>query len=160
MRLIGSFLCIYLSIWLPLASFGCLWNAFGAPWVDFGLRFDSLGSPWALSGRPLGAFGSLWPALGPPLALFGQPLGHIGNFIENWTSFTEKCVKFTKLSSKYGFCVFARFARLSHGSRRSGGMKCCSDPPSTRAGGQDDVSFTNSLKLGVNEDPIGANKEI
>jgi len=127
-----------------LASFGCLWNAFGAPWADFGFHFDSLGSPWALSGRPLGAFGPLWPALGPPLALFGQPLGHIGNFIEIWMSFTEKCVKFTKPYSKITFCVFARRSRRSHGS---GVMKCCSDPPFTRAGGQDDVSFTNSLKL-------------
>ena len=31
----------------------------------------------------------------------------LGSFIENWTSFTEKCVKFTKLSSKISFCVFA-----------------------------------------------------
>jgi len=37
--------------------------------------------------------------------------------------------------------------RLSRLSRGSGVMKCSSDPPSTRAGGQDDVSFTNSLKL-------------
>ena len=92
-----EFFDICLSLWLPLASFGCLWNAFGAPWLDFGFRFQSLGSPWAPSGRPLGAFGSLWPALGPPLAVFGQPLGHSGDFIENWTSFTEECVKFTKL---------------------------------------------------------------
>ena len=135
MRLIGRFLCIYLSLWLPLASFGCLWNAFGAPWVDFGLRFDSLGSPWALSGRPLGAFGSLWPALGLPLALFGEPLGHIGNFIENWTSFTEKCVKFTKLSSKTSFLEFATGASSASDIRGSGVKKCCSDLPSTRAGG-------------------------
>ena len=66
------------------------------------------------------------------------------DFIGNWTSFTEKCVKFTKLYSKTSFLVFARWSRRS---RRSGVMKCCSDPPSTRAGGQDDVSFTNSLKL-------------
>ena len=95
-----EFFDIYLSLWFPLASFGCLWNAFGAPWADFELRFDSLGSPWVPSGRPLAAFGSLWPAFGLPLALFGEPLGHIGNFTENWTSFTEKCVKFTKLYSK------------------------------------------------------------
>ena len=68
------------------------------------------------------------------------------DFIENGTSFTEKCVKFTKLCSKISFCVFARGSRWSRWSHRSGGMKCCWDPPSTRAGGQDDVSFTNSLK--------------
>ena len=137
--MIGSFF-IYL---FPFGSFGLLWVSLERLWRPLGRLWPpfSLGSPWALSGRPLGAFGSLWPALGRSLALFGQPLGHTGNFIENWTSFTEKCVKFTKLSSKIGFCVFAR------GSRRSGGMKCCSDPPSTRAGGQDYVSFTNSLKI-------------
>ena len=33
-----------------------------------------------------------------------------------------------------------------HGTQ-SGVRKCGSDPTSTRAGGQDDVSLTNSLKL-------------
>ena len=32
------------------------------------------------------------------------------------------------------------------GSDGNGGKKCGSDPPPTRAGGQDDGSFTNSLK--------------
>ena len=32
------------------------------------------------------------------------------------------------------------FTSRSSRSSRSGGMKCCSDPPFTRAGGQDDVS--------------------
>ena len=56
----------------------------------------------------------------------------LGYLIENWTSFTEKCVKFTKLYSKNSFSVFARLSplsplsRLSHGS---GVMKCCWDPP-------------------------------
>ena len=38
----------------------------------------------------------------------------------------------------------------SHGSDRSyrsGGKKCGSEPQSTRAGGQDDGSYTNSFKL-------------
>ena len=35
----------------------------------------------------------------------------------------------------------------SRGSRRSGVKKCGSEPQSTRAGGQDDGSYTNSLKL-------------
>ena len=32
----------------------------------------------------------------------------------------------------------------------NGVRNCCSDPTSTRAGGQDDVSYTNSLKLCIN----------
>ena len=93
---------------------------------------------------PLAPFGSPWRALGLPLPVlqgpFGEPLGHIGNFIENWTSFTEKCVKFTKLYSKHSFWEFAPGATGAPGASGSGVMKCCSDLPSTRAGGQDDGS--------------------
>ena len=35
----------------------------------------------------------------------------------------------------------------STGADRNGGKKCGSEPQSTRAGGQDDGSYTNSLKL-------------
>ena len=36
-----------------------------------------------------------------------------------------------------------------HGCHRSGVKNCCSEPTCTRAGGQDDGSYTNSLKLVV-----------
>ena len=36
--------------------------------------------------------------------------------------------------------------RGCHGSRGSGVKNCCSEPTSTRAGGQDDGSYANSLK--------------
>ena len=60
--------------------------------------------------------------------------------------YREMCQTHETVFKKHLFPVFARLSRLSRGSRRSGVMKCCSDPPSTGAGGQDDVSFTNSLK--------------
>ena len=65
------------------------------------------------------------------------------DFIEKWTSFTEKCVKFTKLYSKSSFLKLATGASGATGARGirgSGVSKCCSDLPSTRAGGQDDGS--------------------
>ena len=51
---------------------------------------------------------------------------NIGNFIENWTSFTEKCVKCMKPSTKNSFGEFASGATRAPGS---GVSKCCSDPP-------------------------------
>ena len=68
---------------------------------------------------------------------------YLVDFVEKWTSFTEKCVKFTKLYSKNIFLEFASGARRARQARRapgSGVSKCCSDLPSTRAGGQDDGS--------------------
>ena len=91
---------------------------------------------WADFGLPLAPFGSLWGALGLPLAVlwgpFGEPLGHIGNFIENWTSFTEKCIKFIKQLTKTRFLEFASGATGATGARQT--------LPSTHAGGQDDGS--------------------
>ena len=81
-----------------------------------------LGSLWLPLGCP-------WAPFGLPLAAFGEPLGHIGSFIVNWTSFTEKCVKFMKLSTKHSFLEFARRARGARRARQSGVMKCGSDPP-------------------------------
>ena len=45
------------------------------------------GCPWAPFGYPLGPFGLPLGSLWLSLADFAEPLGHIGNFIENWTSF-------------------------------------------------------------------------
>ena len=56
-------------------------------------------------------------------------------FIRNWTSFTEKSVKFMKLSTQNSFLEFAPGARRARGApgargaRGSGVSKCCSDPP-------------------------------
>ena len=81
----------------------------------------------------LAPFGSPRGALGLPLAVlwgpFGEPLGNIGNFIENWMSFTEKCVKFMKQSTQNCFWELASGARGASGASGSGVSKCCSDPP-------------------------------
>ena len=44
-------------------------------------------------------------------------------------------------------CHGCHGCRGCHGSRGSGVKNCCSEPTSTRAGGQDDGSYTNSHKL-------------
>ena len=54
------------------------------------------------------------------------------DFFENWTSFTEKCIKFIKQSTTNCFLEFARRAGRARGARGipgSGVSKCCSDPP-------------------------------
>jgi len=77
--------------WLPLVQ---LWAPVGNLWVP-------LGSLWTF-------FGSLWlplACIGLSLAPFGEPLGHICNLIENWTSFTEKFVKFKTVNKKQLFGI-------------------------------------------------------
>ena len=143
-----EFLNIYL---VPLASLGCLWDPLGCPWAPLGCPWAPLGCPWAPLGCPWAPFGCPWAplrcpwtALGCPWGPRGAPWGQIPTNGQILVSNTEKCVKFMKLSSKISFCVFA--SGLS-GFPGSAVMECYSDPPSTRAGGQDDVSFTNFFKL-------------
>ena len=54
---------------------------------------------------------------------------------------------------KYRFAYtkpsFGTLNRDPEFASQSGGSNCCSDPSPTRAGGQDDGSYTNSLKLPV-----------
>ena len=58
--------------------------------------------------------------------------------------------KVTILLAKTAILQHARGFRGSlefSGFRGNGGSNCGADPPNTRAGGQDDGSYTNSLKL-------------
>ena len=52
--------------------------------------------------------------------------------------------KVTTLSAK---TTILEHSRGFPGSRGNGVIYCGSDPPTSRAGGQDDGSYTNSLKL-------------
>ncbi len=54
-----------------------------------------------------------------------------------------------RLCTKSSLPEYARFSTLSRLSPRNGGRRCCSDPHFTHAGGQDDGSYTNSLKTFV-----------
>ena len=97
---------------------------------QFGSNWSRIGSNWVPSGFHLDPRGSHWPLLGP----HWEP-GPV------WEP--------RELSSAmpaHKICVFG----THHGNRRrdrNGGKRGASEPTSTRAGGQDDGSYTNSLKL-------------
>ena len=117
-------------------SLGNLWRLFGAPWAVLGRTLRHLGLPWSVLGVPLNCFGD---ALGlfcaslrkkcPP----GHPSQADGSQVPRLRTKTEPLVHASR---------FSRFRR----SRRNGPRTGVEDLPSTRAGDQDDVSFTNSLK--------------
>ncbi len=87
---------------------------------------------------PLGPFGLPWGLFGL-LGCSGLNLGSI---------FRGNVAQVPRLRTKSSRPLFARFARVARFIRGNGVWNCCSDPTFTRAGGQDDVSYTNSLKLG------------
>ena len=103
--------------------FRSLWVSLDALWLRFGRLWGARGIPWGALGRPwdplgdLGVFGSLWE---PPPQADGSQVPRL----RTKTSLLE----------------------LARRSRRNGPRTTVQDLPSTRAGDQDDVSFTNSLK--------------
>ena len=103
-----------------------------------------LGCPWAPFGRHLGPFR-------PPLGLLWPSWGSLGAPGSIWAPSSEQMLL------KYRACAQNQASRLPRNPRNSpwnprnsaelsGVRNCRSDPTSTRAGGQDDVSYTNSLK--------------
>ena len=107
--------------------FRSLWVSLDALWLPFGRLWGARGIPWGALGRPwdplgdLGVFGSLWE---PPPQADGSQVPRL----RTKTSLLE-------------------FARRSRRFRRNGPRTTVQAPRSTRAGDQDDVSFTNSLKI-------------
>ena len=112
-----------------------LWYLFGAPWAVLGRTLGHLGLHW-------GILGAAWNCFGGALRLF-------------WASFEKKCPlghplqaddsQVPRLRTKIEPLEFARRSSRCR-SRRNGPQTAVQDLPSTRAGDQDDVSFTNSLK--------------
>ena len=139
-----EFFYIFWVAWAPFASLwlpsGCPWAPLGCPRAALGSPWASLGCPWAHLGCPWAPSECPWLPLGCAWASFGRP----------WVSLEipggppqKKVAQVPRLRTRSSLREFARRSRWSRGN---GVMKCCSDPPSTRAGGQDYVSFTNSLK--------------
>ena len=117
-----------------------LWCLFGAPWAVLGRTLEHLGLHW-------GTLGAAWNCFGYALGLF-------------WATFEKKCPlghpsqadgsQVPRLRTKIAPLELARRScrsRRSRRFRRNGPRTPAQDLPSTRAGDQDDVSFTNSLKL-------------
>ncbi len=120
----------FFSCFVYLGPFGSplesLWLPLGWPWLP-------LGCHWAPFGVPLARFGCPWL----PLGALGLPLG-------------AQCSPFAMPVHKIkprGTRRRSRWSRRSHRSRGSGVKNSARSPPPTRAGGQDDGSYTNSLKL-------------
>ncbi len=124
----------------PLAPFGCPWAPFGSLWGALGLPLAPSGVALAPFGLPLG---SLWGALGS----LWVPLARFGSFGCPWALFG---------SSMFTVCDACRQNQASWntppeptgatGAAEVVSRTAAGSPPPTRAGGQDDGSYTNSLK--------------
>ena len=119
---------------MPLSSLGVPYGSHGTPLGSFGVPLGSFGMPLGSFGVPLGSFGVPLGSLGVPLGLFWGPLGDLG---VPGAPAQKNVAQVPRLRTRSSLGEFARGIRLSRGSRGSGVMKCCSDPLSTRAGGQD-----------------------
>ena len=142
-----------LSSWLVLVALGlalgCLWRF----WHPLGFLFAALGPLGDPIGSLEGPLGPLGPPLGVPPGSLWVPLGCLGCT----GRFSQIC---RKLDAQFRANVsilqclriknsLAEFIPGSRGSRLSAqsGARAAVPNPTSRAGGQDDVSFTNSLKL-------------
>ena len=91
-----------------------------------------MGGPWGDPGEILGGQWGSW--------------GWLLDFAENWTSFSEQtCQNHCSVVQNQMSWNSPPGSRGSRGN--GGGPTAVETPPSTRAGGQDDGSLTNSLKL-------------
>ena len=136
-----EFWCIYASFELTLKCPGMLWGLHCAPFVSL----------WGTFGVSLGHLGLHWGVLGVPWNCFRDALGQF------WDSLEKKCPpghpsqadgsQVPRLRTKTDPLEFACRSRGSRRSRGNGPQTTVQDLPSTRAGDQDDVSFTNSLKI-------------
>ena len=133
---------------LHCVPFVSLWGALGSLW-------DALGRHWDALGHTLGHLGLHWGVLGMPWDHFGTPWarcwhvwGSFWDILELWCPQEPPSQadgsQVPRLRTKTSLL---EFARRSSRSRRNGPRTTVQDLPSTRAGDQDDVSFTNSLKL-------------
>ena len=139
-----EFLCILASFELAFNSFwACiafLLSFFGEPWALFG-------TPWGAIGIPRGTLWGTWDCIGVSWGCLGTTSGHLGLDV--------------------GMSGDHLGTYWNSGVRRNPHRNCPAVPgvpavpakrsanySSTRAGNQDDVSFTNSLKLKTIQKPF------
>ncbi len=144
----GAFGPMLGSLWLPLTPLVSIWPSFGLPLVPlppFGVPLDSL---WP-------SFGLIWPAFGVALELFGSPWDPLGRLGPVPSNFKLNVHRLRCLSTKSSLLEHATGAMGATGATGTTGTgevvsrTAARSPPPTRAGGQDDGSYTNSLKLYV-----------
>jgi len=160
----------------PLASFGCLWNTFGFPWVltplgDLGLPLGvlwfRLECTWAPFGCPLGSLAPSWDIWSrveihrtthdyrrgrcnlktKPTIIEGR--GHIPcKQID--IKYYQMCSIHETVHQNHFVGVCMRILQIPRvppaGPAEVVASSVVRSPTSTRAGGQDDVSFTKSLQ--------------
>jgi len=120
----------------------------------------ALGRQWDALGHTLGHLGLHWGVLGMPWDHFGTPWarcwhvwGSFWDILELWSPQEPPSQadgsQVPRLRTKTSLLEFARRSSRSRRCRRNGPRTTVQVRRSTRAGDQDDVSFTNSLKLNV-----------
>ena len=135
---------------MPRHAFGTTLRSFCVSLVNFWRLF---GAPWAVLGCTLGHLGLHWGVREAPWNCFGDALGLF------CASLRKNCPpghpsqadgsQVPRLRTKIDQMELARRSCRSRRFRRNGPRTAVQDLPSTRAGDQDDVSFTNSLKLAL-----------
>ena len=130
------------SFCVSLGSLGLSLGRLGAPSGCLGTHN---GAPWGCIGVPWGCLGT---TLGHLELDVGMPGDHFGPYL---TFGVRRNPHRKPMALKYRDCAQKQASwNLPGGirrSRRNGPRTTVQDLPSTRAGHQDDVSFTNSLKL-------------
>ena len=138
-------------LWVPFRSIGMpfwlIWDALGLIWGPLG----HIGVPWGRLGEPLGALGRLLGCLLGPL---GPPWGALGclgaPFGDPWDAYINKKLIFSnppRLPTKSSLREHAAGVTGVTEAAEMVSRTVARTPPSTHAGGQDDGSYTNSLKL-------------
>ena len=109
-------------------------------WAHLGPNFTQVGSNWS-------RIGSNWLPIWTPFGSQGIPLAPLGPHWEPDPVWEPR--ELSSAMPAHKICVLGtrRGIRGIHGIRGSGVRTRGSDPHPTRAGGQDDGSYTNSLKL-------------
>ena len=143
---------------LPLNSLrngqACFWDhiafllfLFGEPlvflWGTLGSVAAQVGPPGPALGHPRSGLELLWGCLGIILGRIREKMSAVTPIASRWLSSTAPAHKIDPLE----FARRSRRSRRSRQSRGNGPRTVNQDLPSTRAGDQDDVSLTNSLKL-------------
>ena len=147
MRLIGSF-GVYRtplnSLWSARACFG---DCIALLLSLFGNLCGLFGAPWAVLRHTLGHLGLHWDVL-------GASRDSIGDFASTGDSFASRGPSSTIFSTAPahktkpdGICI--QMCPDEPMWQRNGPRTANQDLPSTRAGDQDDMSFTSSLKLSL-----------
>ena len=123
---------------------GLLGVPFGAPWVSLGSLWDAIGLFLAVLGAAFAPFGVPWGALGLPLVALGGPCGCFPEILETGDLVSYEV---TRIAVRSAFLELAAGAAGATGATEMVSKMVARTPPPTRAGGQDDGSYTNSLKL-------------